>query len=102
MNFVYSFANCLKHANSDFYSNYFSLGLTHLYFYFIILSARFGHWHLEKNQQSIVSLPRLIVFVVGGLTFSEMRSAYEVTESGKNWEVVIGELISANLQSHPS
>ncbi|XP_053840692.1 syntaxin-binding protein 3 isoform X2 [Vidua macroura] len=33
---------------------------------------------------------RLIVFVIGGVTYSEMRSAYEVSEAYKSCEVVIG------------
>ncbi|RLW05805.1 hypothetical protein DV515_00004987 [Chloebia gouldiae] len=33
---------------------------------------------------------RLIVFVIGGVTYSETRSAYEVTEAYKSCEVVIG------------
>lgn len=37
-------------------------------------------------------MPRLLLFVVGGITYSEMRAAYEVTKSGKNWEVIIGKL----------
>lgn len=35
---------------------------------------------------------RLIVFVIGGVTYSEMRSAYEVSEAYKACEVVIGKL----------
>lgn len=35
---------------------------------------------------------RLIVFVIGGVTHSETRSAYEVSEAYKSCEVVIGEL----------
>lgn len=39
------------------------------------------------------------MFIVGGVTFSEMRSAYEVSETGKNWEVVIGMLAKILLSS---
>lgn len=35
---------------------------------------------------------RLIVFVIGGVTYSEMRSAYQVSEAYKSCEVVIGKL----------
>lgn len=56
-------------------------------------SARYGQWHREKGQQNIKNVPRLIVFIVGGLTFSEMRAAYEVTNAVKNWEVICGKLI---------
>ncbi|XP_014216787.1 protein ROP isoform X1 [Copidosoma floridanum] len=53
-------------------------------------SARYGHWHKEKGQQTIKNVPRLIVFIVGGCCFSEVRCAYEVTNNAKNWEVIIG------------
>ncbi|KAK9304900.1 hypothetical protein QLX08_003852 [Tetragonisca angustula] len=53
-------------------------------------SARYGHWHKDKGSQTIKNVPRLIVFVVGGVCFSEIRCAYEVTNALKNWEVITG------------
>ncbi|XP_025420387.1 protein ROP-like [Sipha flava] len=55
-------------------------------------SARYGHWHKDKGkgQQLIKNVPRIIVFMIGGVTYSEMRCAYEVTNHFKNWEVIIG------------
>lgn len=54
-------------------------------------SARYyGHWHKDKSQQNVRNVPRIFIFVVGGISYSEMRSAYEVTAAVKNWEVIVG------------
>ncbi|XP_067997050.1 syntaxin-binding protein 3 isoform X1 [Melanerpes formicivorus] len=41
-------------------------------------------------QEERKSSARLIIFVIGGITYSEMRSAYEVAQAYKSCEVVIG------------
>merc|ERR1719470_728027 len=56
-------------------------------------SARYGAWHQkDKKEQSLgkTSMPRIICFVVGGQTYSEMRAAYEVTSQNSNWEIIMG------------
>ncbi|CAN0215056.1 unnamed protein product [Bubo scandiacus] len=41
-------------------------------------------------QDERKSSARLIIFVIGGITYSEMRTAYEVSQAYKSCEVVIG------------
>lgn len=54
------------------------------------VSARYGQWHKERANQSKMGGPRLVVFVVGGVSMSEMRAAYEASAAVKTWEVVVG------------
>ncbi|KAK2708307.1 hypothetical protein QYM36_014047 [Artemia franciscana] len=47
----------------------------------ITINTRKGQWHKDRSQQNMKDVLRLIVFIVGGATFSEIRCAYEVTKA---------------------
>ena len=52
------------------------------------ISLRFGQ-NSNQNAKSKRGLSRLIVFVLGGLTYSEMKCAYEVN-AATNCDIIIG------------
>uniref|UniRef100_A0AAQ5YAR4 Syntaxin binding protein 3 n=1 Tax=Amphiprion ocellaris TaxID=80972 RepID=A0AAQ5YAR4_AMPOC len=54
----------------------------------LLHSARQKHKASAQDERRTGS--RLIIFVIGGITYSEMRSAYEVTQAVKSCEVIIG------------
>ncbi|XP_072367507.1 syntaxin-binding protein 3 isoform X2 [Scyliorhinus torazame] len=51
------------------------------------VSARQGNKsNLQDDRRSV----KLIVFIIGGLTYSEIRCAYEVSRTSKSCEVIVG------------
>jgi len=55
-------------------------------------SGRYGGWHSKDkgNVSNQKNVPRIMVYIMGGATFSEFRVGYEVTNDKKNWEVIVG------------
>jgi syntaxin-binding protein 1 len=57
----------------------------------MIKTTGYGNRHKDKTEEVIQqNVPRLIVFIMGGVTHSECRVAYEVMKENKNWEIIVG------------
>jgi len=53
-------------------------------------SNRYGRWHKDKAEQGRNNISRIIVFILGGCSYSEARAVYEVTKERSAWEVILG------------
>ena len=60
---------------------------------FLCLSLSARQKHKPSSQDDYRTGSRLIIFVLGGVCYSEMRCAYEVTQASKSCEVIIGQYL---------
>lgn len=51
------------------------------------MSARYN-W--KSTECPVKNLPKIIVFIVGGITMSEIRCGYQLTSCQKDFEVIMG------------
>jgi len=63
------------------------------------VSAR-ARYNWPGGRSQARSGPRLIFFVLGGLTYSETRAAYEVAEAHKSWDILVGSTHLITPDSH--
>ncbi|GIY59422.1 putative acetylcholine regulator unc-18 [Caerostris extrusa] len=52
-----------------------------------LTERRNRYWCVDKKSEHV---SRLIVLIVGGVTYSEMRCAYEVMKTYTGWEIFVG------------
>ena len=64
-------------------------------------SGRYGGWHSKEKDATIQkNVPRVLVYIMGGVTFSEFRVGYEITNDRKSWEVIVGKLLFFSYSNH--
>lgn len=57
---------------------------------------------MNGRKGAVHTGPRLIVFILGGVAYNELRCAYEVTQSNmRKWEVFIGRCSARLGLRHP-
>lgn len=47
-------------------------------------------YNIGKTPIGRRNVPRIIIFIIGGITMSEMRCAYEVMSKNSNYDIILG------------